>query len=304
MSRRTTRTTVAAAIASAAVVITVAVGVFLTSGAGDSVADSADASAASVSQSTNVRASGALTTEITASERPPSAHSSHLTRPGVDWSAVFALTVPSLVTVVAEDSFGSGFFVSENGHVITNLHIVSRANSIIVFTYDGERRNARLIARDVGNDLALLKIDPKGIAIALPKYAPGDDLRVGQPVGALGAPFGLTNSLSVGIISGLGRERNSGNGTYEPIRDMIQTDAVINPGNSGGMLVDAQGRVIGIPTQIITTSQPIINLFDISSGVGFAVGADAILRALPTLLPVRTTDARSSVSLSTKAKID
>ncbi|MCY3568651.1 MAG: trypsin-like peptidase domain-containing protein [Chloroflexi bacterium] len=203
-----------------------------------------------------------------------------LLEPGLaaaDWSQAYAIAVPSLVTVVTDDGSGSGFFVSDDGHVITNFHVLGEHDRAVVITQDGASVEGELVSRDIGNDLALIKIDPQGIEIVLPAYGSLDDLRIGDPVGALGAPYALLNTLTVGIVSGLGRDRQSGNRTTEPLRDMIQTDAALNPGNSGGMLVDAQGRVVGIPTQIETPDQA-------WSGIGFAVSADAMLRSLPTML--------------------
>lgn len=198
-------------------------------------------------------------------------------RAAVDWSEVYAAAAPSLVAIATNEGSGSGFFVSEDGHVITNLHVVEGGTNIQVFLIDGQSFEAELIARDSGNDLALLQIDADDLDIVLPTYERSDSLRVGDPVGALGAPFGLPNTLTVGIVSALGRTRRSGNGTHEPLRGTIQTDAALNPGNSGGMLVDARGRVIGIPTQIESPER-------VSSGVGFAVTSDTLLRVLPTMI--------------------
>ena len=195
----------------------------------------------------------------------------------VDWAQIYAIAVPSLVSITTDAGAGSGFFVSQDGHVITNLHVVVESETIVVVTRDGKSHEAELIARDVGNDLALLKIDPSDVEIVLPAYGSLENIHVGDPVGALGAPFQLPNTLTVGIVSGLGRLRMSGNQTSEPLRNMIQTDASLNPGNSGGMLVNARGQVIGIPTQIQSPDR-------VSSGIGFAVSADAMLRSLPTLL--------------------
>jgi S1-C subfamily serine protease len=206
---------------------------------------------------------------------PPSY--AELSRQSVDWSAVYARVVPSLVTVVTDTGSGSGFFVLKDGHLVTNLHVVSGAEQIHVYLQDRSRSEASLIAKDVGNDIALLKIDAEGVQVGVPLFGNADDLRVGDPVGALGAPFNLPNSLTVGIVSALDRTRQSGNNTLEPLRAMIQTDAALNPGNSGGMLVDERGRVIGIPTQIESPDRA-------SSGIGFAVGINALLRSLPTLL--------------------
>ncbi len=200
-----------------------------------------------------------------------------LVRSAVDWTAVYALAAPSLVTIVANNSAGSGFFVSDDGHVITNLHVVDGASEIEILHANGETYDADILARDAGNDLALLEVEIDREDVVVPTFASMDDLRVGEPVGALGAPYGLPNTLTVGIISALDRTRPSTSSTYEPLRNLIQTDTALNPGNSGGMLVDAQGRVIGVPTQIESPDRA-------SSGIGFAVSADAVLQALPAML--------------------
>lgn len=200
-----------------------------------------------------------------------------LTRTSVDWAAIYERAVQSLVAVRTPDGAGSGFFVDSDGHIVTNFHVIANATDIVVFLQNGARLEAEFIAKDAGNDLALLKIDPDGVEIAVPIFGPIDELRVGAPVGALGAPFNLPNSLTVGIISALDRQRQSNTGTWEPLRGMIQTDAALNPGNSGGMLLDERGRVIGIPTQIESLDRAF-------SGIGFAVSTDAMLRSLPTLL--------------------
>ena len=212
-----------------------------------------------------------------AASTEPSVAPSDFTRPSVDWAAIYTHAVPSLVTVQTEEGAGSGFFVSEDGHIITNFHVVADAGQLSVLMQDGSRLEAEYIAKDAGNDLALLKVDPEELEIVVPTYGRVDELQVGDPVGALGAPFSLPNTLTVGIVSALGRNRLSGGRTWEPLRDMIQTDAALNPGNSGGMLIDERGRVIGIPTQIESPDR-------VSSGIGFAVSADAMLQALPTLL--------------------
>ncbi len=198
----------------------------------------------------------------------------------VDWSAIYARAVPSLVSVTTDVGTGSGFFVSKNGHVITNLHVVADGEDVRIRTQQGRDLDAELVARDVGNDLALLKVDPAGVTITVPLFADINEIRVGDPVGALGAPFGLPNTLTVGIVSALDRDRGNRPQSWEPLRAMIQTDAALNPGNSGGMLVDGRGRVVGIPTQIESSVRS-------SSGIGFAVSVETLLRSLPTMLEGR-----------------
>ena len=207
---------------------------------------------------------------------PPDTFSG-LSRTSVDWATVYARVLPSLVSVVTEEGGGSGFFVTTDGHVITNWHVVSGAEQVYVYLQDRSRHEAEIVARDAGNDLALLKFDAEDVVMTVPSFGRLDDLRVGDPVGALGAPFSLPNSLTVGVVSALERTRPSGTGTLEPLRSMIQTDAALNPGNSGGMLVDGYGRVVGIPTQIQSSDRT-------SGGIGFAVSADAMLRSLPIML--------------------
>lgn len=198
----------------------------------------------------------------------------------VDWSAIYERTVPALVSVVTDRGAGSGFFVSAEGHIITNLHVVADGDNLQIVTQQEDMVDAVLIAKDVGNDLALLKVDPDGLLISVPAYADIDDVRVGDPVGALGAPFALPNTLTVGIVSALDRTRRSSPQTWEPLRAMIQTDAALNPGNSGGMLIDGRGRLVGIPTQIESNDRT-------SSGIGFAVSVETLLRSLPIMLDGR-----------------
>ncbi len=211
-------------------------------------------------------------TEQAATFAPP-------TRAAVDWAALYAQTAPSLVMIQTASSVGSGFFVSKDGHILTNLHVVDDARAVRIFTHDGAAWEANVVAKDVGNDLALVLLEDEANKLDVVEVMFGrlEDVRVGDPVAALGAPFNLPNSLSVGIVSGLERTRESGTETLEPLRDMIQTDAALNPGNSGGMLIDGRGRVIGVPTQIESPDRA-------SIGIGFAVSADAILRSLPILL--------------------
>ena len=269
MSRRAAFTS---ALASAAIAAVITVMAFVLIADQESPTDSPTAvsilSERSALPATSSSPSGPANPPITFAE---------LTRASVDWAAIYAQVVPSLVSVLTDAGAGSGFFVSNDGHVITNWHVVAGAEQLFVYMQDGNRLEAEFVAKDVGNDLALLKVDPAGLEIVLPTYSEVDEVQIGDPVGALGAPFNLPNSLTVGIVSALGRTRPNGTGTVRPLSGMIQTDAALNPGNSGGMLIDKRGRVIGIPTQIESLER-------VSSGIGFAVSADTMLRALPTLI--------------------
>ena len=173
---------------------------------------------------------------------------------------------------------GSGFVVDKDGTILTNAHVVSGADSVSVsFTENGDAIDAEVKGVDASTDLAVLKIDPGEVEnlVAMPL---GDSSRVavGDPVVAIGNPFGFQRTVTTGIVSALQRQIEAPNGF--PIRNVIQTDASINPGNSGGPLLDGDGRVIGINSQIATggTSQG-------SVGIGFAVPIDTAKSLLPEL---------------------
>ena len=149
----------------------------------------------------------------------------------------------------AFQSLGSGFITSEDGYVVTNAHVIDDAESIRVTLKDRRELDAKLIGVDEASDIALLKIDAKD----LPAVTIGDssELKVGQWVVAIGAPFGLEHSASQGIVSALARSLNQANTTYVPF---IQTDVAVNPGNSGGPLFDLKGNVIGVNSMIYSRS--------------------------------------------------
>jgi S1-C subfamily serine protease len=173
---------------------------------------------------------------------------------------------------------GSGFVIDDDGHVITNDHVVEGATQYRVrFGENGEPIVAKLLGTDPSADLALLQIDPKDIKGDVRPLALGtsETLRPGDEAIAIGSPFGLQGTVTSGIVSALGRTIQAPNGFS--ISGAVQTDAAINPGNSGGPLLDAQGRVIGVNPQIQTSGG------NQNSGVGFAVPVDAIKRALSFL---------------------
>ena len=170
---------------------------------------------------------------------------------------------------------GSGFVWDELGHVVTNHHVVAGASKAMVQLADGRTYRATLVGSDPSNDLAVLRI---GVGQDRPTPLPigtSGDLKVGQKVFAIGNPFGLDWTLTTGIVSALGRELPSAEGS--PIRGLIQTDAAINPGNSGGPLIDSAGRLIGVNTAIYSPSGA-------SAGIGFAVPVDTVNRVVPQLI--------------------
>ena len=181
----------------------------------------------------------------------------------------------SLEAMEVPQGTGSGFVYDDDGHVVTNLHVIREANAVRVTLADHSSWPARLVGVAADKDLAVLKIDaPTDRLHALP-LGESANLVVGQKVFAIGNPFGLDQTLTTGIVSALGREIQSLSGRL--IRDVIQTDAAINPGNSGGPLLDSAGRLIGVNTQIASPSGA-------SAGIGFAVPVDIVRRVVPELI--------------------
>jgi S1-C subfamily serine protease len=173
---------------------------------------------------------------------------------------------------------GSGFVVDKEGTILTNAHVVDGADKVTVsFSEDGDAVDAEVMGVDASTDLAALKIDPSDVENLTPlPLGDSSQVEVGDPVVAIGNPFGFQRTVTTGIVSALQRQIEAPNGF--PIRNVIQTDASINPGNSGGPLLDANGRVIGINSQIATggTSQG-------SVGIGFAVPINTAKSLLPEL---------------------
>jgi len=177
----------------------------------------------------------------------------------------------TLDAVEAPQGAGSGFVWDKQGHVVTNYHVIRGASDLRVSLGAGPDMDAipaKVIGFDEDKDIAVLKIDAPQEKLRPVKIGTSEGLEVGMKVFAIGNPFGLDHTLTVGVISGMGREIQSGN-TGRPIDGIIQTDAAINPGNSGGPLLNSQGQFIGINTAIYSASGT-------SSGVGFALPADLV----------------------------
>jgi putative serine protease PepD len=170
---------------------------------------------------------------------------------------------------------GSGFVIDRNGHVVTNQHVVAGASSISVMFWNGVERDAELLGTDPSTDLAVLHVEaPPGLLSPL-TLADSSAVSVGDPVLALGSPFGLEGTITGGIVSALHREMTAPNNFV--IIDTIQTDAAINHGNSGGPLLDGWGRVIGVNAQIESESGG-------SDGVGFAIPSNTVRSIIRQLI--------------------
>jgi len=171
---------------------------------------------------------------------------------------------------------GSGSIINTRGYVLTNNHVIENANKVFINLADGSQFEGTIIGTDPENDIAVLKFDPpRGMELRVIPFGSSDNLMVGQRVLAIGNPFALERTLTVGIISGLGRPiQNSAN---HIIKNMIQTDASINPGNSGGPLLNTQGQMIGINTMIYSPSGG-------SVGIGFAVPVNTAKRVVAEII--------------------
>ena len=170
---------------------------------------------------------------------------------------------------------GSGFIWDQDGHIVTNYHVVQNGDRASVTLNDNSTYPATIVGTAPDKDIAVLHIDaPPQKLLPLP-VGQSSTLRVGQKVLAIGNPFGLDQTLTTGVVSGLGREIKGATG--RPISDVIQTDASINPGNSGGPLLDSAGRLIGINTAIYSVSGG-------NAGIGFAVPVDSVNSIVPQLL--------------------
>ena len=186
---------------------------------------------------------------------------------GINW---FLEPIPQ------EGGSGSGSIIDSRGYVLTNTHVIEDATKIFISLSDGSQYKAKIIGVDSENDLAVLKFDPPAnMQLNTIKFGNSDGLKVGQRVLAIGNPFGLTRTLTVGIVSALGRPIQTGSNII--IKNMIQTDTAINPGNSGGPLLDSEGKMIGINTMIYSTSGS-------SAGVGFAVPVNTAKRVVAEIL--------------------
>ncbi|MCA9973992.1 MAG: trypsin-like peptidase domain-containing protein [Anaerolineales bacterium] len=193
---------------------------------------------------------------------------------------------PSVVHIFVYGSFGelttgSGFLYDNAGHVVTNNHVVANGTEFEVAFVAGDRVRAAVVGTDVDSDLAVLKLDrvPEGVA-PIP-LGDSEAVQPGQFVVAIGNPFGEAGSMSIGIISGLGRTLESqrdtgGPGSYS-LPKVLQTDAAINPGNSGGPLLNLAGEVVGVNSAILTRTGT-------NSGVGFSIPVEAVARIVPTLI--------------------
>jgi len=205
--------------------------------------------------------------------------------------SLYERVLPGIVSIqVAGDqggSLGSGFVYDDQGHILTNYHVVEGANQLEVDFTSGYKIYGTVIATDLDSDLAVVKVNAPVTELHPLPLGDSTSLKVGQTVVAIGNPFGLSGSMTTGVISALGRtlesERDAPSGGFFTAGDIIQTDAAINPGNSGGPLFDLNGNVVGVnrairTTNFTTTGEPL------NSGIGFAVAINIVKRVTPVLI--------------------
>jgi S1-C subfamily serine protease len=198
-------------------------------------------------------------------------------------SGAYERVAPAVVYIISEGAIqstpfgdfpetgaGSGVVIDDQGHILTNNHVVSGANKLEVTFSDGTIATATLVGRDPGNDLAVIKVDVPKDKLTVAPLGDSDALKPGQLAIAIGSPFRLEGTVTVGFVSSTGRYRATGS---RPMKNMIQTDAAINPGNSGGPLLNSRGEVVGINTSI---ESPVSG----SVGVGFAIPINTAKAAL------------------------
>jgi putative serine protease PepD len=170
---------------------------------------------------------------------------------------------------------GSGFVIDDEGHIVTNQHVVDGADSVTVRFSDGTEAKAEVVGTDPSTDIAVLDVDRPASELTPLTFASAGSLQVGDAVVAIGSPFGLEGTLTAGIVSALGREIQAPNGFT--IENAIQTDAALNHGNSGGPVLDSQGRVVGVAAQIASESGG-------SDGIGYAIPGDTAQRVAQELI--------------------
>jgi 2-alkenal reductase len=203
-------------------------------------------------------------------------------------SSLYQLVLPGVVAIRTDTGLGSGFVFDSEGHVVTNKHVVEGASTVEVDFSSGFKAHGTVIGTDTDADLAVIQVDAPAEEIHPLAIGDSDSLLVGQSVVAIGNPFGLSGTMTLGIISGLWRTQPAhaapdGDGFFSTA-DVIQTDAAINPGNSGGPLFNLNGQVVGINQSIRTNNVDQTTGNAVNSGVGFSISINLVKRVVPGLI--------------------
>jgi len=191
------------------------------------------------------------------------------------WPTIYNQLNDSVVLIQTNLGLGSGFVYDLNGHIITNQHVIDGAETIQVTFLDGSISSASVVGMDIYSDLAVIKVDPEATTLYPVVLGSSSELTVGEPVAAMGNPFGLSDTLTVGVVSSLERTLDAAGGYV--IIDIIQIDAAVNPGNSGGPLVNIKGQVVGVNAAIQSETGTF-------TGIGFAIPSDTVKREIDALI--------------------
>jgi putative serine protease PepD len=225
--------------------------------------------------------------ESAATRRSAAGRRSEISNSTLTASQIYSLDSPGVVSITASTvggvDKGTGIVLNKNGLVLTNDHVVEGASALSVATKSssGAGRSATLVGEEANSDLALIRVNPEGLGLHPLRMASGNTVHVGDQVYAIGDPYGLEETLTRGIVSGLGREISAPDGST--ISGVIQTDAALNPGNSGGPLINQQGEVIGINSQIASDAGTSEGSQPGSTGVGFAITSDTAAQAIKAI---------------------
>jgi len=195
------------------------------------------------------------------------------------WPTIYDQLKDSVVLIQTNLGLGSGFVYDMKGHIITNHHVIEDASTIQVSFLDGNVTSASVVGMDIYSDIAVIKVDSQVTTLQPIVLGTSFDLTVGEPVAAMGNPFGLSDTLTVGIVSSLERTMDAAGGYV--IIDIIQIDAAVNPGNSGGPLVNLHGQVVGVNTAIQSETGNF-------TGIGFAIPSDTVKREIDDLIETGT----------------
>ncbi len=206
-------------------------------------------------------------------------------------TALYDAVNPGIVAIQvvtdAGDALGSGFVIDLKGHIITNYHVVEGEKSIEIDFPSGYKTYGKVIGTDLDSDLAVVEVKVPVEELHPLTLGDSSQLKVGQTIVAIGNPYGLTGTMTMGIISALGRtldsQRQTSSGAYYTAADLIQTDASINPGNSGGPLINLNGEVIGV-NRAIQTSGSTTTGEAVNTGIGFAIASNIVKRVAPSLI--------------------
>ena len=207
---------------------------------------------------------------------------------GSTLEALYQQVLPGVVAIQTASSEGSGFVIDSDGHVVTNQHVVEGVNDVEIAFASGFRAHGTVIGSDADADIAVVKVDAPIDQIHPLALGDSNTLNVGEQVVAIGNPFGLSGTMTLGIVSGLGRTQTSSvdpeSGGRFSTADIIQTDAAINPGNSGGPLFNLNGEVVGVNQSIRTETFNELTGNAVNSGVGFSISINLVKRIVPYLI--------------------